>query len=219
MTDLDSSVTGKVVLGHGVASGRAANSPYPRGSLEMQIPCFLDRGLDLMLGLRRIDIDLGIVEGSVNNKNLVVEECKMDHLVVIMPNDHVLAGEKKLRVADFVSYPFISREHGSGTQEVITNYVEKFGNGEGLNICFELSSPEAIKGLIATGLGYGIMSRVIVASVQAGTVPMPYSEAPDSASEEEHLMRERCRRAPEPFLRGQWYLDPYPAELGLRNAI
>ena len=35
-------------------------------------------------------------------------------------------------------------------------------------------------------------SRVIVASVQAGTVPMPYSEAPDSASEEEHLMRERC---------------------------
>ena len=33
--------------GHGVASGRAANSPYPQGSIAMQMPFFKVLGLDL----------------------------------------------------------------------------------------------------------------------------------------------------------------------------
>lgn len=40
-------VPGVIVRGHGVASGCGADSPYPRGSLEMQLPHFLARGLDL----------------------------------------------------------------------------------------------------------------------------------------------------------------------------
>lgn len=38
---------GVVVQGHGVASGRSANSPYPQGSVAMQIPFFKALGLDL----------------------------------------------------------------------------------------------------------------------------------------------------------------------------
>jgi hypothetical protein len=38
---------GTVVPGHGVASGRALNSPYPQGSVAMQMPFFKARGLDL----------------------------------------------------------------------------------------------------------------------------------------------------------------------------
>jgi hypothetical protein len=38
---------GLVVQGHGVASGVAANSPYPQGSVSMQLPFFKARGLDL----------------------------------------------------------------------------------------------------------------------------------------------------------------------------
>lgn len=40
-------LTGIVKSGHQVASGRAENSPYERGTLEMQLPCFRDLGLDL----------------------------------------------------------------------------------------------------------------------------------------------------------------------------
>ena len=40
-------LTGVIVRGHEVASGRGADSPYPRGSLEMQLPHFQARGLDL----------------------------------------------------------------------------------------------------------------------------------------------------------------------------
>lgn len=40
-------VMGVVVAGHQIASGRSENSPYPRGSLEMQMPFFQELGLDL----------------------------------------------------------------------------------------------------------------------------------------------------------------------------
>lgn len=40
-------IAGTVVEGHRVASGAAKDSPYPKSSIEMQTPFFLERGLDL----------------------------------------------------------------------------------------------------------------------------------------------------------------------------
>jgi DNA-binding transcriptional LysR family regulator len=175
ITEMTGDVSGAVTLG---ASTTIAEYMLPLliGEFKAKYPEVVinlreSNTEDIVNMVEKNEIDLGIVEGSVNNKNLVVEECKMDHLVVIMPNDHVLASEKKLRVADFVSYPFICREHGSGTQETIMNYVEKYGNGEGINICFELSSPEAIKGAVEAGMGISIVSRsTIIKELKLGTL-------------------------------------------------
>jgi hypothetical protein len=38
---------GIVIAGHGVASGRAADSPYTAGSIVLQQPHFLEAGIDL----------------------------------------------------------------------------------------------------------------------------------------------------------------------------
>ena len=38
---------GRIVAGHGVASGRDPGSPYPLGTIAMQQPFFMARGLDL----------------------------------------------------------------------------------------------------------------------------------------------------------------------------
>jgi len=107
-------------------------------------------------------VDLAIVEGSVNNKNLIVEQCRVDPLVVIMPNQHVLANEPALPVSKILGHPFISRESGSGTQESITNYVQSQSPDSVLNVCFELSSPEAIKGAVEAGMGISIVSRATI---------------------------------------------------------
>lgn len=40
-------VDGVVVRGHEVASGVGSDSPYPAGTIGMQLPRFADRGLDL----------------------------------------------------------------------------------------------------------------------------------------------------------------------------
>ena len=67
-------------------------------------------------------------------------------------------------------HAYIGREAGSGTRAVIDHYLEKAGvPPESMNAVVELGSPEALKGLVATGLGFAIMSRVIAAKeVQLG---------------------------------------------------
>ena len=50
---------GKIVKGHGVASGISKTTPYPKGSLEMQFPFFKKMGLDLYqfyMGTLNLDI-------------------------------------------------------------------------------------------------------------------------------------------------------------------
>jgi hypothetical protein len=40
-------ITGVLKKGYGIASGSAENSPYPKGSIALQAPHFLKRGLDI----------------------------------------------------------------------------------------------------------------------------------------------------------------------------
>ena len=52
-------VMGKVVPGYGVASGQGEGSPYPAGSIALQVPFFRERGLDLdgyFLGTVNVDV-------------------------------------------------------------------------------------------------------------------------------------------------------------------
>ena len=108
-------------------------------------------------------IDLGVVEAPVANKNLVVEICKADQLVAIVPPSHPEAKRDSLTYADLVKYPFICREEGSGTREVINEYLAKIkDNVDGLNISMELGSPEAVKGAVEAGMGISVVSRATI---------------------------------------------------------
>ena len=92
-------------------------------------------------------IDLGVVEAPVSNKNLAVEECRTDELVAIVPPTHELAKGDVLDLAKLTEFPYICREEGSGTREVILEHLQESGiNGSDLNINMELGSPEAVKG-------------------------------------------------------------------------
>jgi DNA-binding transcriptional LysR family regulator len=55
-------------------------------------------------------IDLGVVEAPVSNKNLVVDECRRDHLVAIVPPGHPVAGHETIKLEELLEYPFICRE-------------------------------------------------------------------------------------------------------------
>ena len=108
-------------------------------------------------------IDLGVVEAPVANKSLVVTLCRMDQLVAIVPSNHPLTQFHEVSVKELVSYPYISREEGSGTREVINEYFNRAGlSFYDLNIVMELGSPEAIKGAVASGMGVSILSRAAI---------------------------------------------------------
>ena len=109
-------------------------------------------------------IDLGVVESPVSNKNLIVEVCHHDQLVVVAAPDHELVKRGgKVKAADLASYPFVCREEGSGTREVIMQYLADAGvSPADMNFSLELGSPEAIKGAVEAGMGITILSRSII---------------------------------------------------------
>ena len=117
-------------------------------------------------------IDVGIVESPIQNKNLVVEVCWHDKLVVICPPNHALAKKTSIGVEDLQAYPFVCREEGSGTREFILEYLQKSGMQYGdLNISLEVGNPEAVKSAVEAGLGISIVSQAtIVKELKLGTL-------------------------------------------------
>jgi len=117
-------------------------------------------------------IDLGVVESPVGNKNLVVETCKQDQLVAIVPPGHPLARQQQIHFSALLDYPFICREEGSGTRDVINGYLDGLPDcAAGLKVSMELGSPEAVKGAVEAGMGVSVVSKATVQKeLQLGTL-------------------------------------------------
>jgi len=108
-------------------------------------------------------LDIGFIEARSHRDSVAADVCCEDELQAVCAPSHPLARLKTAAPKQLVQYPFISREPGSGTREVIDQYLHNAGVlPEALNVVMELSSPEALKGLVATGLGFTIMSRAAV---------------------------------------------------------
>lgn len=144
------------------------------------------------------DLDLGVVEAPVANKNLQVEVCRSDGLVAIVPPDHTLATREKVTIQELMGYPYICREEGSGTRDVILDYLAHNGMAsEDLDIIMELGNPEAIKGAVEAGMGISIISSAtIVKELRLGTlvsIPLdPPLERPFSFVRQKQKFRQRA---------------------------
>jgi DNA-binding transcriptional LysR family regulator len=105
-------------------------------------------------------LDVGFIEGDSHLRTLATDVCCADELQVVCAPSHPLARFEVLALDVLTEHPYISREVGSGTREVIDRYLEQSGQSpDALQTIMEASSPEALKGLVATGLGFAIMSR------------------------------------------------------------
>ena len=104
-------------------------------------------------------LDLGLIESPSQLPALVSEPVCEDELQVVVSPRHALAREATLAPARLVGESFISRESGAGTREFTEIYLRQAGIAPGkLPAAMELGSPEAVKGVLASGRGFSIMS-------------------------------------------------------------
>lgn len=109
-------------------------------------------------------LDLGFIEGESRLASLASEVCCEDELQVVCAPSHALARSKAVAPRTLAEHAYITREPGSGTREVIDRYLDKAGVArDSLQVVMEASSPESLKGLVATGLGFTVMSLATVA--------------------------------------------------------
>jgi len=167
LKDMTGQVTGPLLIG---ASMTIAEYLLPQvlGEFNARYPGVVPRLLvanseTVQNQVAEHSLDIGFIEGDSLLPSLVTEMVCEDELLVVCAPTHPLARLKSVAPGLLVQHAYISREPGSGTREVSDHYLEKIGVApDSLQPVMELGSPEALKGLVATGRGFAIMSRATV---------------------------------------------------------
>jgi DNA-binding transcriptional LysR family regulator len=104
-------------------------------------------------------LDLGLSEGSVVSEQLHVEVFAHDQMLLIAAPTHPLAAARAPVPARLLGeLPFLMRERGSGTREVVEAALEQ--RGVRVTPAMTLGSTEAIKTAVAKGLGVALVSSL-----------------------------------------------------------
>ena len=127
----------------------------------------------LMRELRGGEVDLALVEApaaawaGLPPGLVAATPVHDDSLVLVVGPDHPLARRAAVAATDLAGLPFVGREAGSGTRDVIEEALR--AAGVTLEVRHELGEPEAIKLAVRSGLGVTILSSVAVrAEVERG---------------------------------------------------
>ena len=123
-------------------------------------------------------LDVGLIESPSYQSTLVNQVCCDDELVVICAPGHALAKRKTVRAQELASLPWVRREVGSGTREFTDNYLRQCGVvPEDVQVTMELGSPEAMKGVVETGIAVAVLSRATITKelVLGSLVAIPLS--------------------------------------------
>lgn len=104
--------------------------------------------------------EIGFIGKEALHRTIVLERLCKDELVLAVPVAHPFAGQKSITVTELARTPFIAREHGSGTREIVEKALQRH-SGNSLaqfNVIAEMGSAEAVKEAILAGLGVSILS-------------------------------------------------------------
>jgi DNA-binding transcriptional LysR family regulator len=142
--------------------------------------------------LAGLELDVGLTEGFVEEEELDAEIFHRDELVVIAPPGHRLVGNPRVPRSAVREEPFILREPGSGTRAVEERALARLKLP--VRVVMALGSTEAIKRVVAEGVGLAIVSRLAVhAECAAGTLAvLPVAGLP--IERPLHLVRRKGRR-------------------------
>ncbi len=111
------------------------------------------------------ELDVGLIEGEINNPELDITPWQEDELVVFCAPNHPLATESQLSNRQLRQARWILRERGSGTRQTFDRALHDLLPD--LDILLELQHTEAIKRAVEQGMGLGCLSKVTLADAFA----------------------------------------------------
>lgn len=133
---------------------------FKRTHLKIKIHLLVGNTKRVVELLNSGNIDLGLVEGEVTRQKMQVDKLIPDELLLVVPSHHPWAKKKEVSINELTKEPFILREGGSGTRQMIEKFLSVHGvSAHDLKISMVLGSTEAIKAAVENGLGVSIISR------------------------------------------------------------
>ncbi|MBM7554472.1 selenium metabolism-associated LysR family transcriptional regulator [Thalassobacillus pellis] len=111
------------------------------------------------------EIHLGFIESMISYPDFVQKAFLEDELVIISSYENVEIPDDNgyISTEQLMALPFILRERGSGTRQVIEEKLsQNHLNPSKLNVIMELENTESIKSAVEAGLGISIISKAAV---------------------------------------------------------
>ncbi|PHM49983.1 DNA-binding transcriptional regulator YeiE [Xenorhabdus miraniensis] len=128
---------------------------YPDTPLELNI----GNTEDVIKAVAEFRVDLGLIEGLCHEPELITQPWMKDELIIFSSPESSLL-QRDLTIEDLITAPWILREKGSGTREVLDHLL--FSQIPRFNIAMELGNSEAIKHAVQYGMGISCLSRKVV---------------------------------------------------------
>lgn len=120
--------------------------------------------------VRAGELDAGVVGAKPADEKLHCESLWQDHLVLIVPAGHRLARRRQTRLDEIADEPFVMRERGSGTRQLMEHQLARRGV-ELRHHLLAVGSTTAVKQAVLAGLGVSLISeRAVRAEVASGTL-------------------------------------------------
>ncbi|MES2027939.1 MAG: LysR substrate-binding domain-containing protein [Pseudomonadota bacterium] len=112
------------------------------------------------------EVDLGIVEGAVDDPALATRPVGDDELVLVVGQSHPWAQQRTIAPALFAETHWVLREAGSGTRAIAQSVLDRSGSAaDHIRIAMELPSNEAVCAAVVAGAGASIISRLAAAAL------------------------------------------------------
>nr|WP_154983144.1 selenium metabolism-associated LysR family transcriptional regulator [Paenibacillus xylanexedens] len=128
---------------------------YPDISIVMKVM----NTTQIMDEILKHQLNFGLIEAPVNHPDMIVEPVMQDELKLIVPAGHDLAGRGKVNLEEVMNYPFVLREEGSGTRQVMEGQLQKKKiDPSDMNVVMELGSTGAVKSAVEAGVGITMLS-------------------------------------------------------------
>lgn len=125
---------------------------------ESRVDLKVSNTRNVLDGLIRCELDVGLIEGEANDPDLLLEPWLADELVVFCAPQHKLAQAAQVSNQQLADETWILRERGSGTRALFDRVVAP--SLAQVNIQLQLEHTEAIKRVVEAGLGLSCLSRV-----------------------------------------------------------
>jgi len=126
---------------------------------DLELKVVIGNTEEIVQHVRHFQVDIGLIEGQTNERELSVHSFMQDELFIVASPDYIsLKGEATLN--DLHNHTWVTREEGSGTREYVNHVIRS--NGLKVQSLLTISSNQGIKETVIRGMGISLLSRSVI---------------------------------------------------------
>lgn len=165
ISEVKKEISGKIIIGASTIPGvyllpkmiSGFQKKYPSISYQISIS---DSG-GIIDNVTNHELLLGIVGAKLSNEHIEYIPFIDDELIAV--SSPTIVTQNKMTLQEFIKYPFILREEGSGTRRETEKFFESKGiTLDKIHVNGIFGSTDAVKQAVKAGLGVTILSRFSV---------------------------------------------------------